>query len=50
MVDAAVRAAHHDRAVFGRVVDLGLGDGVFDTRTMVRIAREVIRPTHTVSP
>jgi flavin-dependent dehydrogenase len=50
MLDAAVRAAHHDRAVFGRVVDLGLGDGVFDTRTMVRIAREVIRPTHTVSP
>ena len=50
VVDAAVRAAHHDRAVFGRVVDLGLGDGAFDTRTMVRIAREVVRPTHTVNP
>jgi flavin-dependent dehydrogenase len=44
VVDAAVRAAQHDRAVFARVVDLGLGDGVFDARTAWRISREFTRP------
>jgi geranylgeranyl reductase family protein len=37
VVDAAVRAAHRDAAVFDRLVDLGLGDGIFDLRTIGRI-------------
>jgi geranylgeranyl reductase family protein len=37
VVDAAVRAARTDGAVFDRMVDLGLGDGVFDLRTIGRI-------------
>jgi geranylgeranyl reductase family protein len=36
-VDAAVRAAARDAAVFDRMVDLGLADGVFDLRTIGRI-------------
>jgi len=38
VVDAAVRAAGRDRLVFDRMVDLGLGDGVVDLRTIGRIA------------
>jgi geranylgeranyl reductase family protein len=41
-VDAAVRAAHRDARVFGRVVDLGLGDGVLDVRTLCRIGAELV--------
>ncbi|GAB2609423.1 geranylgeranyl hydrogenase BchP [Paractinoplanes abujensis] len=37
VVDAAVDAAARDAAVFDRMVDLGLGDGVFDLRTIGRI-------------
>ena len=37
VVDAAVRAASADRAVFERMTALGLGDGTFDARTVVRI-------------
>ncbi|GGQ41137.1 NAD(P)/FAD-dependent oxidoreductase [Couchioplanes azureus] len=43
VVDAAVRAARRDGAVFDRMVDLGLGDGVFDLRTIGRIAAEMAR-------
>ena len=38
VVDAAVGAADRDGTVFHRMVDLGLGDGVFDLRTIGRIA------------
>jgi len=41
VVDAAVRAAARDQAVFDRMTGLGLGDGVFDSRTIGRIARSV---------
>ncbi|BFU42352.1 NAD(P)/FAD-dependent oxidoreductase [Krasilnikovia sp. MM14-A1004] len=44
VVDAAVRAAHRHGAVFDRMVDLGVGDGVFDIRTIGRIAAELLRP------
>ncbi|RZU50235.1 geranylgeranyl reductase family protein [Krasilnikovia cinnamomea] len=44
VVDAAVRAAHRHGAVFDRMVDLGVGDGVFDIRTIGRIATELLRP------
>ena len=37
VVDAAVSAAARDGAVFDRMVELGLGDGVFDLRTIGRI-------------
>jgi flavin-dependent dehydrogenase len=43
VVDAAVRAARTDRAVFDRMVDLGLGDGVFDLRTIGRIGVAIVR-------
>lgn len=43
VVDAAVRAAHRDGDVFRRMVDLGLGDGVLDLRTIGRILRETAR-------
>ena len=43
VVDAAVRAAARDAAVFDRMVDLGLGDGVFDLRTIGRIIGELPR-------
>jgi hypothetical protein len=43
VVDAAVRAAARDAAVFHRMVDLGLGDGVFDLRTIGRIIGELPR-------
>lgn len=38
VVDAAVDAAARDASVFDRMVELGLGDGVFDLRTIGRIA------------
>ena len=43
VVDAAVRAAHRNQSVFTRMVDLGLGDGVFDLRTIGRIGAELAR-------
>jgi geranylgeranyl reductase family protein len=43
LVDGAVRAAAADRRVFDRLVDLGLGDGLLDTRTLLRIAGGVRR-------
>jgi flavin-dependent dehydrogenase len=43
VVDAAVRAARRDQTVFDRMVALGLGDGVFDLRTIGRIAGEMTR-------
>lgn len=45
MVDAAVRAAAKDQAVFARMTDLGLADGLFDFHTIGRIGRELYRPT-----
>jgi geranylgeranyl reductase family protein len=41
VVDAAVRAAAKDQPVFDRMTDLGLADGIFDLRTIRRIAREL---------
>ncbi|WP_127498069.1 NAD(P)/FAD-dependent oxidoreductase [Actinoplanes solisilvae] len=38
VVDAAVDAAARDGLVFDRMVELGLGEGVFDLRTIGRIA------------
>ncbi|PRY28323.1 geranylgeranyl reductase family protein [Pseudosporangium ferrugineum] len=43
VVDAAVRAARRNQAVFHRMVDLGLADGVFDLRTIGRIGAEMFR-------
>jgi menaquinone-9 beta-reductase len=43
VVDAAVGAADRDGDVFHRMVDLGLGDGVFDLRTIGRIIGETVR-------
>lgn len=43
VVDAAVEAARRDGAVFDRMVDLGLADGVFDLRTIGRIAAGMAR-------
>jgi geranylgeranyl reductase family protein len=43
VVDAAIRAAAKRQAVFRRMVDLGLGDGVFDPRTIGRIGAELAR-------
>jgi geranylgeranyl reductase family protein len=42
VVDAAIGAARRDGAVFDRMVDLGLGDGVFDLRTISRISAEIL--------
>jgi menaquinone-9 beta-reductase len=42
VVDAAVRAARRDGAVFDRMVELGLGDGVFDLRTIGRIGAAML--------
>jgi len=42
VVDAAVRAARRDGAVYHRMVDLGLGDGVFDLRTIGRIGAAML--------
>lgn len=41
IVDGAVRAAGRDRRVFDALVELGLGDGLLDTRTLAAIARSV---------
>jgi menaquinone-9 beta-reductase len=49
VVDAAVRAAGRDVAVFRRMVELGLGDGVFDLRTIGRIIGETTR-RHPATP
>jgi geranylgeranyl reductase family protein len=49
VVDAAVRAAARDSAVFHRMVQLGLGDGVFDFRTIGRILGETAR-RHPATP
>jgi flavin-dependent dehydrogenase len=43
VVDAAIRAAAKRQAVFHRMVDLGLGDGVVDLRTIGRIGAELTR-------
>jgi geranylgeranyl reductase family protein len=45
VVDAAIRAAARDQRVFARVVDLGLGDGTFDARTVARIVAD-LRPAN----
>jgi menaquinone-9 beta-reductase len=37
VVDGALRAAQGDPAVFDRLTALGLGDGIFDARTVIRI-------------
>jgi flavin-dependent dehydrogenase len=42
VVDAAVRAARRDGAVYHRMVDLGLADGVFDLRTIGRIGAALL--------
>ncbi|WP_250027733.1 NAD(P)/FAD-dependent oxidoreductase [Paractinoplanes maris] len=49
VVDAAVSAAARDAEVFDRMVDLGLGDGVFDLRTIGRIASRLGR-RHPAAP
>jgi menaquinone-9 beta-reductase len=49
VVDSAVRAAGRDARVFGRMVELGLGDGVFDLRTIGRIVAETAR-RHPATP
>ncbi|GAA0507882.1 geranylgeranyl hydrogenase BchP [Paractinoplanes deccanensis] len=48
VVDAAVDAAARDGDVFDRMVELGLGDGVFDLRTIGRISLRLghRRPAH----
>lgn len=38
VVDRAIRAADRDQRVFAALVDLGLGDGLLDSRTLGRIA------------
>jgi menaquinone-9 beta-reductase len=42
VVDAAIRAAARDQRVFDRMVDLGLGDGVFDLHTISRISAQTL--------
>ena len=49
VVDAAVAAAARDGEVFDRMVELGLGDGVFDVRTIGRIASRLGR-RHPAAP
>ncbi|MFI5932860.1 NAD(P)/FAD-dependent oxidoreductase [Actinoplanes sp. NPDC051494] len=46
VVDAAVRAARRDGRVFHRMVDLGLGAGVLDHRTIGLIAAELLHFPH----
>jgi geranylgeranyl reductase family protein len=43
-VDAAVRAGARSPDVFHRMVALGLGDGIFDLRTIGRISAQFVRP------
>jgi geranylgeranyl reductase family protein len=42
VVDAAIRAAQRDRAVFDRLAGLGLGDGLIDARTIGRIIAAIL--------
>jgi geranylgeranyl reductase family protein len=49
VVDAAVRAARRDGAVFRRMVDLGLGDGVFDLRTIGCIGAAMLHKADSAS-
>lgn len=42
MVDAAIRAAQSDQRVFGVMVELGLGDGLLDLRTLRKIGRGLV--------
>jgi geranylgeranyl reductase family protein len=42
LVDGAVLAAHRRAAVFDRLVDLGLGDGLLDAVTLLRIGAGVV--------
>ncbi len=42
LVDGAVTAAHRRGAVFDRLVDLGLGDGLLDAATLLRIGAGVV--------
>jgi geranylgeranyl reductase family protein len=42
VVDAAVDAAARDGRVFARMVELGLGDGVFDLHTIGRITSRMV--------
>ncbi|HEX7745135.1 MAG TPA: FAD-dependent monooxygenase, partial [Micromonosporaceae bacterium] len=44
VVDAAVRAAGADSRAFRALVDLGLGDGRLDARTLARIATSLAAP------
>lgn len=41
VVNGAVRAADRDQRVFDRMVELGLGDGLLDPRTLAMIAAEM---------
>ncbi|MGW5012058.1 geranylgeranyl reductase, partial [Micromonospora chalcea] len=50
VVDAVVGAAGRDERVYRTVVELGLGDGRLDARTLAAIAAEVPRPRRTGSP
>jgi geranylgeranyl reductase family protein len=43
IVDGAVRAASRDQRVFDAMVELGLGDGLLDARTLAAIARGTSR-------
>ncbi|SBT51887.1 geranylgeranyl reductase family protein [Micromonospora auratinigra] len=42
VVDGAVRAARHDDRVYRTVVELGLGDGRLDARTLARIGTGLV--------
>ncbi|HJP75807.1 MAG TPA: hypothetical protein VJ914_16185 [Pseudonocardiaceae bacterium] len=42
MIDAAVAASSRDQRVFDTLVDLGLGDGLLDARSLLRTARHLI--------
>jgi geranylgeranyl reductase family protein len=43
VVDAAVRAADRDVRVFGSLIELGLGDGLLDARSLLKIGAGVLR-------
>ncbi|MGC4893233.1 geranylgeranyl reductase family protein [Micromonospora sp. DT31] len=50
LVDAAVGAAGRDERVYRTVVELGLGDGRLDARTLAAIAVDVPRPRRSARP
>ncbi|GAA1839680.1 geranylgeranyl reductase family protein [Asanoa iriomotensis] len=50
VIQAAVRAAGNDRRVFDSIVELGLGDGLLQARTLGRIARELTVRTQQARP